>query len=160
MNAPTPDPETVRSRYTEEFRIRLSDRSPSGHVNNVSFLRYLDEARTAFLAGRPGRGGVLRPVLDVVTTLVARNVVEYRREIFPDEEPVRLDLWVPRIGRTSFSVAAHAYGRSSDEPAAIFDSTVVLATRATGQPWPIDDATRQLLAAYAGPPPALRTTAG
>lgn len=89
----------MKHRY--DCRIRWSDVDSYGHVNNVKYLEYLQEARIAFLSslspGWPrGREGAV----------LARIDVDYRRPIRFRPEPVVVETWVTRIGRSSYDLAA------------------------------------------------------
>jgi acyl-CoA thioester hydrolase len=68
-----------------------------GHVNNVVFLRYLEEARIDFLF-RPDqqfqRGSV-----------VARHELVYKRQLVHRHEQVDVELWVTEIRAASFTLA-------------------------------------------------------
>jgi acyl-CoA thioester hydrolase len=72
-----------------------------GHVNNVQFLRLLEDARVvAFAAAGSDEGG------SVVDTglLVARSEIEYLEPLVYRTEPVSIDLWVTHISAASFEL--------------------------------------------------------
>lgn len=153
------------SAFALDIAVRIADLSPAAHVSNVAFLRYADEARMAYfgsaLRGSPRYvGGLLETIGDVAMAVVARNEIEYRREVFPDEGAVTLRLWIPYIGGSSLVVAGEATTAEHAAPAVVVESTVVFVERSTGRPWPIDEASRGVLAAHGGPRPALRGRAG
>jgi acyl-CoA thioester hydrolase len=84
-----------------DCRIRWSDVDSYGHVNNVKYFEYLQEARIAFLSslspGWPqGREGAV----------LARIHVDYRRPIRFRPEPVVVETWVTRIGRSSYDLGS------------------------------------------------------
>ncbi len=89
------------SRHAYDCRVRFSDVDVFGHVNNVKYFEYYQEARLAFLAslGRridePGEGLV-----------VARLDVDYRRPLLFRPEPYVVETWVSRIGTSSFGLAS------------------------------------------------------
>jgi acyl-CoA thioester hydrolase len=73
-----------------------------GHVNNVEYLRYLEEARVDMLfthAHRAGGEGLAEGVV------VARHEIDYKRPITFGPEPVRIETWVTKIGNSSFRLA-------------------------------------------------------
>lgn len=73
-----------------------------GHVNNVQFLRLIEDARVvAFAAAGSDEGG------SVVDTglLVARSEIEYLEPLVYRTEPVSIDLWVTSIAAASFELA-------------------------------------------------------
>ncbi len=68
-----------------------------GHVNNVVFLRYLEEARIDFL---------FRPDKDFKQgSVVARHEIDYKRQLLHRHEPVTIELWVSEIRAASFTLA-------------------------------------------------------
>ncbi|ALO93877.1 thioesterase [Streptomyces hygroscopicus subsp. limoneus] len=68
-----------------------------GHVNNVVFLRYLEEARIDFL---------FRPDKDFKQgSVVARHEIDYKRQLVHRHEPVDIELWVTEIKAASFTLA-------------------------------------------------------
>ena len=68
-----------------------------GHVNNVVFLRYLEEARIDFL---------FRPEKDFRQgSVVARHEIDYKRQLVHRHAPVDIELWVTQIRAASFTIA-------------------------------------------------------
>lgn len=68
-----------------------------GHVNNVVFLRYLEEARIDFL---------FRPDKDFRQgSVVARHEIDYKRQLVHRHTPVDIELWVTQIRAASFTLA-------------------------------------------------------
>ncbi len=68
-----------------------------GHVNNVVFLRYLEEARIDFL---------FRPDKDFQQgSVVARHEIDYKRQLVHRHAPVDIELWVTQIRAASFTLA-------------------------------------------------------
>jgi acyl-CoA thioester hydrolase len=67
-----------------------------GHVNNVVFLRYLEEARIDFL---------FRPDKDFRQgSVVARHEIDYKRQLVHRHEPVDIELWVTEVRAASFTL--------------------------------------------------------
>ena len=67
-----------------------------GHVNNVVFLRYLEEARIDFL---------FRPEKDFKQgSVVARHEIDYKRQLVHRHQPVDVELWVTEIRAASFTI--------------------------------------------------------
>jgi acyl-CoA thioester hydrolase len=82
-----------------DCRIRWSDVDAYGHVNNVKVYEYFQEARIAFLmqvndGGPAGRRGYV----------VARLDVDYRRPLVYRPEPLAVESWVTRVGRSSYDL--------------------------------------------------------
>ncbi|MBB0229376.1 acyl-CoA thioesterase [Streptomyces calidiresistens] len=105
-----------------------------GHINNVVFLRYLEEARIDFLwrlareaaeettvsDGDPGPGasgeggttpvagrpGVFDPEVPFSgTTVVARHEIDYLRPLVHRHAPIDIELWVAKIGAAATTIA-------------------------------------------------------
>lgn len=67
-----------------------------GHVNNVVFLRYLEEARIDFL---------FRPDKDFKQgSVVARHEIDYKRQLVHRHAPVDIELWITEIRAASFTI--------------------------------------------------------
>lgn len=68
-----------------------------GHVNNVIFMRYLEEARINFL---------FRPDKDFQQgSVVARHEIDYKRQLVHRHHPVDIELWITEIRAASFTIA-------------------------------------------------------
>jgi len=72
-----------------------------GHVNNITWLAYLQEARVDMFFVHAPQRGTERLVEGVV---VARAEIDYLRALVFRPEPVRIEMWVSRIGAASFTV--------------------------------------------------------
>lgn len=94
-----------------------------GHVNNVTYLDYVSEAREALFAGLPaGRASVTRHQVEFVTPLVFRRA------------PVLVDTWVTAVGRDELTLASEVYDRPADgsgERTVYLRASTVLAHRLT-----------------------------
>lgn len=67
-----------------------------GHVNNVVFLRYLEEARIDFL---------FRPDKDFQQgSVVSRHEIDYKRQLVHRHAPVDIELWITEIRAASFTI--------------------------------------------------------
>ncbi|WP_129309134.1 thioesterase family protein [Streptomyces sp. L2] len=83
-------------RHTYRCPLRWADMDAYGHVNNVVFLRYLEEARIDFL---------FRPDKDFQQgSVVARHEIDYKRQLVHRHEPVDIELWVTEIKAASFTL--------------------------------------------------------
>jgi acyl-CoA thioester hydrolase len=81
--------------------LRWSDTDAYGHINNVLFLRLLEEARVQALDDylAPGAHGL------GTALLVARSEIEHLEPLVYRVAPVPVDLWVTRIGAADFDMA-------------------------------------------------------
>ncbi|MEU9518392.1 thioesterase family protein [Streptomyces sp. NPDC048224] len=83
-------------RHIYRCPLRWADMDAYGHVNNVVFLRYLEEARIDFL---------FRPEKDFKQgSVVARHEIDYKRQLVHRHHPVDIELWVTEIRAASFTL--------------------------------------------------------
>jgi acyl-CoA thioester hydrolase len=86
-----------------------------GHVNNVVFLRYLEEARIDFL---------FRPDKEFKQgSVVARHEIDYKRQLVHRHAPVDIELWVTQVRAASFTLA---YEVKDDDLVYVRASTVIV----------------------------------
>jgi acyl-CoA thioester hydrolase len=88
------------SVHVYDAHVRFSDVDVYGHVNNVKYFEYYQEARIAFIASLAD-GDV-----DSIRQVVARIDVDYRRPILFRPEPYAVESWVTRIGTTSYDLSS------------------------------------------------------
>ncbi|MEU3147410.1 MULTISPECIES: thioesterase family protein [unclassified Streptomyces] len=83
-------------RHIYRCPLRWADMDAYGHVNNVVFLRYLEEARIDFL---------FRPDKDFQQgSVVARHEIDYKRQLVHRHAPVDIELWVTEVRAASFTL--------------------------------------------------------
>lgn len=83
------------ARHVYRCPLRWADMDAYGHVNNVQFLRYLEEARIDFLfrlAPVEGGGAFFQG-----GSVVARHEIDYVRQLAHRHDPVTVELWVAEI---------------------------------------------------------------
>ena len=83
--------------------LRWSDMDAYQHVNNVVYLRYLEEARVDWMFRRASEAGV--EGFETFGTVVASHEIAYRRPLVYRPEPVRVEVWVTEVATASFTVA-------------------------------------------------------
>jgi acyl-CoA thioester hydrolase len=92
------------SVHVYDCHVRFSDVDVYGHVNNVKYFEYFQEARIAFILSLdeplfdPSQQSRMRQV-------VARIDVDYKRPILFRPEPYAVETWVTRIGTSSYDLA-------------------------------------------------------
>ena len=93
------------ARFTAQVAMRWSDMDAYGHVNNVQFLTYVEEARVEMFKSVPLSG------VDQVAAgiLVASSDIRYRRPLLHRHAPVPIDVWVTKIGAAYFSLGYEVY---------------------------------------------------
>ena len=90
------------ARHVFLLKPRWSDLDAYGHVNNVTWLEYMQEARVDMLfvhAPAQGAEGLAEGVL------VAKAEITYRRPMLFRQEPYPIEMWIAQIRRASFTVA-------------------------------------------------------
>jgi|ERR1700742_5084186 acyl-CoA thioester hydrolase len=106
------------SRHTYECHVRFSDVDVYGHVNNVKYFEYFQEARIAFILSLDGG------LFDADSShrqVVARIDVDYKRPILFRPEPYLVETWVTRIGASSYALAC----RIVDESGTVYSTAEV-----------------------------------
>jgi acyl-CoA thioester hydrolase len=82
--------------------VRWADMDSLGHVNNVTYVDYLQESRVDMLrVHAPARGG--EELAEGV--VVVRHEVEFLAPLVFRFDPVRIESWVTRIRAASFTMA-------------------------------------------------------
>ena len=82
--------------------LRWADMDSLGHVNNVTYVDYLQESRVDMLrVHAPARGG--EELAEGV--VVVRHEVEFLAPLVFRFDPVRIESWVTRIRAASFTMA-------------------------------------------------------
>jgi acyl-CoA thioester hydrolase len=82
--------------------MRWADMDSLGHVNNVTYVDYLQEARVDMLrVHAPATGGEQL----AEATVVVRHEVEFLAPLVFRFEPVRIECWVTRVRAASFTMA-------------------------------------------------------
>jgi acyl-CoA thioester hydrolase len=116
--------------------VRFSDVDVYGHVNNVKYFEYFQEARIQLMVTRGGGLGEGHHLV------VAQTDVDYRRPILFRPEPYDCRTWVSRIGSTS--VVFESVVRDDDQVLARARVVGVCVDRVTGRPAPVPDAFREV----------------
>jgi acyl-CoA thioester hydrolase len=126
-------------------RVRWSDVDTYGHVNNVKYFEYYQEARIAFLSGLAD--GL--PSGEASGVVVARIDVDYRRPILFRTEPFEIQTWVSRVGRSSYDLQAEI--RDGDEVLSRAHAVVVGFDPQRQRSRPLSDTERTRLHALLAP---------
>jgi acyl-CoA thioester hydrolase len=82
--------------------LRWADMDSFGHINNVVYLRYLEQARVDWMFETAREAGVEKFSLG---TVVTRHEIDYKRLLVYRAEPVRVEIWVTKITAASFTCA-------------------------------------------------------
>ena len=130
------------SRHVYECHVRFSDVDVYGHVNNVKYFEYYQEARIAFL-----RSLIDSEAEPSFRQVVARIDVDYKRPILFRPEPYLVESWVTGIGTSSYDLASRIVDADGPESTVYSTSQVKLVAFDTGsqRSRPLTDAERSRL---------------
>lgn len=140
------------SEYSVDVPMRWSDMDAYGHINNVQFLRLLEDAR---VVGFKDWFGQDRSLLDE-GVLVARHEIEYLAPLTFRHEPVPVRMWTMRLTAASFDLGYEVGERDGSVLYARAETTLVLYDFETARPRRMTPALRADLGRYAGPEVAFR----
>lgn len=90
------------ARHVYQATLRWSDMDAYRHINNVQYLRYLEEARVDMMFTLGQREGAKTLSEGVV---ISRHEIDYHRPLVWRPEPVRIETWVVEIRAASFRLA-------------------------------------------------------
>lgn len=158
------------ARLEVPVQLRWADMDAYAHVNNVAMLRLLEEARIEAFWRHPVSDDpdAVRPVqwptavLDAgpgaeVSTLVARQEIEYLRPLPYRRRPVVVEMWLGHLGGASIDVC-YEVRDDGPEPTvyARAVATLVLVDTAAGTPRRITEAERSAWQPYVEGPISFR----
>ncbi|RNM13744.1 acyl-CoA thioesterase [Nocardioides pocheonensis] len=137
-------------RHTYECPVRWADMDMLQHVNNVTYVDYLQEARIDMFMAHPEFAGgeelaegvvVVRHELDFVAPLVFRS------------RPVLVDAWISEIRAASFTMSYEVYDEDASGRRVYVRASSLLApfVFATERPRRITDREREVLSRYLEP---------
>jgi acyl-CoA thioester hydrolase len=128
------------ARHVFPLYTRFSDVDIYGHVNNVKYFEYYQEARLAFLTsmGRSEEKGRFAVV-------VARVNVDYKKPILFRSEPYAVESWIDRVGSSSFALRAEI--KDGDTVLSRADAVLVTFDLETQKARPLSEAERGRLTA-------------
>lgn len=132
-------PATMRKLSELAITLRWRDLDAFNHVNNSTFLTYLEEARLRWLGqlAQPWDRGSVSPLLAAVH-------VNYRRQLnWPGA--IVVQLFCERIGNTSLTIA-HRIVDAQDEAIVYLDGNAVMVwiDTASARPVPLPQPVRDL----------------
>jgi len=124
--------------FSVTLERRFSDIDSQGHVNNVVYFDYLQDARVALLFD------VWHAAMKDAAQVVVRAEIDYRRPLTLKREPVTVEVWVTRIGGSSYTLS---YRVLDDDGSLAAEAVTVLATvdPATGKAIRLPESLRTVL---------------
>ncbi len=129
--------------YEYPLRVRWSELDPYGHVNNVSYLTYLQEAHIAALE-EPRRDLPWGGPSDERTWVVAAQDIAYKVPMGYQVEPYLCEVVVLRVGTSSITFEMRIHDPHVDITYAVGHQVLVHADR-HGIPVPVPDVLRERL---------------
>ena len=98
-------------RHVYDCPLRWADMDSLGHVNNVTYVDYLQEARVdMFAVHAPASGG--EELAEGV--VVVRHEVEFVAPLVFRFEPVRIETWITQIKVATFTMAYEIFDELPD----------------------------------------------
>lgn len=137
-------PAPAERRFTYPCAVRFSDVDAYRHVNNVKHFEYFQEARVALVTSVGGLMGG-----SGIGVVVAHVDVDYRAPMFFREAPYAVDVWVSRIGRSSFVVSGEV--RDGEQVLSRSEVVMVAFDPRTQRSVALTDEHRDRLRAWAAP---------
>ncbi|HUP18970.1 MAG TPA: thioesterase family protein [Gemmatimonadota bacterium] len=135
---------SVPRRFHVKIPIRFRDLDPMGHVNNAVYFTYMEVARTLYWQELHHDWSY-----DVLDFVVARAECDYVSAALL-RETVRVDVWLSRIGNSSFVLDYEMHDDETERLIARGKTVQVMIDDKTGRPRPIDPAMRERLRSFAG----------
>lgn len=118
--------------FTLTIRVAASDIDRQGHVNNVTFVRYVQDVATAhWEAAAPVE------LRSAYTWVVRRHEIEYLRPGLPDDELV-VKTWVGEPSGATWERFTEIHRPGEDRPLITARTVWVLLDSATGRPRRVD----------------------
>jgi acyl-CoA thioester hydrolase len=146
--------------------VRWGDMDSYGHVNNVFFIRYLEDTRFALFspplgdnapADVPPELSVFDLFPDGSNGLMAGHRIEYRAPLNYEDSPIASRLWITRIGNTSFDIGYRLESSDATVVYAIASTTLVIVNTESNRPVKLPQRLRDTLAQWVGDPIPFRS---
>ena len=132
------------ARYVHEVHMRWADMDAYRHVNNGAYLAYLEQARIGmFFHRHEGFSS---------GTVISRHEIDYLRPIVYHPQPLRIEVWIEKIGGARFTVRYEIY--DGDVLAARASTMCVTFDFETDRPRRLTTEEREILVAFADEPAA------
>ena len=138
-------------RHLYECPVRWADQDLLGHVNNVVYVDYLQEARVDMLRTH-GRTEQAEALAEGV--VVVRTDVTYRAPLLFDHGTVLVECWVSELRAATFTLSYEVFHRRDDGSRTVYlQATTVLTPYVFGEERPrrLTTGERESLTAYLEP---------
>ena len=130
------------------LKPRWSDLDAYNHVNNVTWLEYLQEARVDMLFVHAPRDGAEQLAEGV---LVVRAEIDYKRTMTFRQDPYLIEMWVSRIGGASFTISYELVDTDADGTRTVYGAAATVLAPvdlATGRPRRLNEIERDVLSRF------------
>jgi acyl-CoA thioester hydrolase len=151
------------SPVTVTLQLRWADTDHYGHVNNVTYLRYVEEARIrAFglpdlpATFDPDRPPVLAALGASTFTMTAAARLEFTGELAYHGQSILADVWLSRIGAKSLDLSCRLTDEARTHTYLLAQTTLVVCDLATRRPRELTSSDLDALAPYRGEPLTFR----
>lgn len=140
--------------YTVQVPLRWSDMDAYGHVNNVQFLRLLEDARVVGIR----EWFVDRPSMLDEGIVVSRHAIEYRAPLTYRPAPVEVEMWVTHVHGAGFDLGyvVRDPDGAGEQVYAVAETGLVYYDFGTARPRRLTPDDRAALAAHTGDPVLFR----
>lgn len=145
--------------------VRWGDMDSYGHVNNVFFIRYLEDTRFALFSppladAAPADVPAELSLFDLFPAgsngLMAGHRIEYRAPLSYSDGPITSRLWITRIGTTSFDIGYELGTSDRSTVFAIASTTLVIVDTESSKPVELPQRLRDTLTQWLGAPVPFR----
>ena len=139
-----------------EVPFRWGDMDAYGHVNNVQYLRILEDARVHGFA----EWGRDRASIVDEGVVVTRHAIDYLRPLTFRHAPVEVRMWVTAIGGASFDLGYEIAdpARVGTQVYAVAETGLATFDLETGRPRRVGEALTAVLRDHLGEPVRFRRT--
>lgn len=152
------------ARAHVDIELRWGDQDAYGHVNNVAFARYLEEARVRVFWRGTGRESTgleshfRGDSTDGIKMLVANQTIEFLKVLEYGDHPVVIEVWIGKLGGTSLELHYEIVESANAGRAVVARAitTVVTVDGVTLRPTRLDAPARAAVGAWMDDPLELR----
>lgn len=134
--------------FESQVPLRWGDMDSYGHVNNATFITYLEQARVNAFASRPEdqTGNELL----ATGIVVVEHQIRYRRQVPFSAVPLRARLWVDEVKSAFYITAYELWNDAGDTPELAATASTKLApiNFETGRPRRFTEAERAYLLSF------------
>ena len=109
-------------RYQTQIPIRYRDMDTLGHVNNVVYLTYIEQARIEYFADLELWDGDANEL----GLILAKSTVSYRAPLTMHDRIVQIDTRISRLGNKSFDMEHQLSCVRDDEVIIVADAQIVM----------------------------------